>query len=126
MALPPQPDNLTDRLRRLEDRVDQIARGTVSPYRYADWPATQASDWDPLQRWTFNRQHPRIEAFVYATIDNPDTTGEARLRDVTSNTVLGTVAMKLEKDGTALGPVAMPGNFGNVRATLTYATGMQS
>jgi hypothetical protein len=248
LALTPQPDNLTDRLRRLEDRVDQIARGTlghavistggitirdegglrvednegqttffvggftgqfsrpdgtaqpvtvayddrgaarlaiwddnptahtyrqyvaiwdyagniifsddaregagigrpyiggtVSAYRYTDWPGTQASDWDSLQRWTFNRQHPRIEAFVYATTDNADTLGEARIRDVTSNTVLGTVGVKFEKDGTALGPVDMPGNFGdicevrleahriagtgNVRATLTYATGMQT
>jgi hypothetical protein len=248
LALTPQPDNLTDRLRRLEDRVDQIARGTlghavvstggitirdnggltvqdtdgqttffvggfdghfarpdgtpqpvtvayddrgaarlaiwddnpkahtyrqyvavwdyagniifsddarsgagigrpyiggtVSPYRFTDWPATQSVDWDPLQRWTFNRQHPRIEAFIYATTDNADTTGEARIRDFASNTVLGTVAVKFERDGTAVGPVAMPGNFGdicevrleahrtagtgNVRAAITYATGLQS
>jgi len=95
-----------------------------------------------LQRWTFNRQHPRVEAFVYATTDNPDTTGEARLRDFASGTVLGIVSVKFERDGTALGPVAMPGNFGdtcevrleahrtagtgNVRATIAYATGMQS
>ena len=142
MALTPQPDNLTDRLRRLEDRVDQIARGPVSPYRYADWPATQASDWDPLPRWTFNRQHPRVHAYLYVTTDNADTTGEARLRDVGANTVLGTVPVKFEKDAMPIGPVAMPGTFGdirevyleahrtagtgNVRATIAYATGMQS
>lgn len=248
MALTPQPDSITDRLRRLEDRVDQIARGTlghavistggitirdeggltvqdnegqttffvggigqqfsrpdgtpqpvtvayddrgaarlaiwddnpaahtyrqyvavwdyagniifsddaragagigrpyiggtVSAYRYTDWPGTQSADWDPLQRWVFNRQHPRVHAYLYVTTDNPDTTGEARLRDLAANTVLGVVPVKFEKDAMPIGPVATPGNFGdirevwleahrsagtgNVRATIVYATGLQS
>jgi hypothetical protein len=232
-VLTPQPDTLLDRLRRLEDRIDQVARGTLgrdmvsiagitirsqggltvqdsngqstlfvggltqptsdphtptraahaaasaagvlrlaiwdkagnviisddtpsgagigrpyiggttSAYRATDWPATQSTDWDPLQRWMLNRQHPRIHAIIDATTDTPDTTGEARLRDVATNTVLGTVGLTAEDSGgLAIGPVAMPGAFGDicevrlearrtagtgtVRATLTYAVGMQS
>jgi hypothetical protein len=117
--------------------------GTLSPYRTAEWPATQSADWDPLQRWMFNRQHPRIHAIIHAATDNPDTTGEARLRDLATDTVLGTVTVAADTgSGLVIGPVSMPGAFGdicevrleahrtagtgNVRATLAYATGMQS
>ncbi|MFC0434580.1 hypothetical protein [Kutzneria buriramensis] len=117
--------------------------GTLSPYRTADWPATQSADWDPLQRWMFNRQHPRIHAIIHAATDLADTTGEARLRDLATNTVLGTVTVAADTaGGLVIGPVAMPGVFGDVcevrlevhrttgtgtvRATLAYAVGMQS
>jgi len=232
-VLTPQPDTLLDRLRRLEDRIDQVARGTLgrdmvsiagitirsqggltvkdsngqstlfvggltqpttephtapraahaaasgagalrlaiwdktgnvifsddtpsgagigrpylggtlSPYRTAEWPATQSPDWDPLQRWMFNRQHPCIHVIIHAATDNPDTTGEARLRDLVTDTVLGTVAVAADTaSGLVIGPVAIPGAFGdicevrleahraagtgNVRATIAYATGLQS
>jgi len=231
-VLTPQPDTLLDRLRRLEDRIDQVARGTVgrdmvsvagisirsqggltvkdsngqstlfvggltqpasephtetrathaaatgagalrlaiwdragnvifsddtpsgagigrpyiggtlSPYRPTDWPATQLPDWDPLQRLMFNRQHPRIHAIVHAIADDSDTTGEIRLRDSASNTVLGIVPVTPGDVEHTIGPIVMPGNFGaicellleahrtagagNVRASITYFTGTQS
>lgn len=114
---------------------------TVSPARYSDWPATTASDWEALQRLRFNRQHSWLDADLHATTDNPDTTGEIRLRDPDGNTVLGThpVAFQQALFNTR---APVPGTWGQkrdlvlearrttgtgaIRAAFAYAAGVQS
>ncbi len=113
---------------------------TVSRGRSQDWPASTATDWEPLDIIRLHRQHPQLYIEYRHTSDEPNTRGEIRLRD----TQAGVLATKPVGYVTVWErtQMPMPGVFGdmreiwlearrttgpgNIRATVVHASGIQS
>lgn len=115
---------------------------TIAPARFREWPATTATDFEPLQVARSLRQHPVLELHARFTTDRPDTRGELRFTNPATDIPFGSpIPVEFAQDVRTV-RLQIPGRFGDlaeialqarrtagtgtVRATLAAAIGTQS